>query len=149
MHNDSRGISLFFVLVALAMVSVMSTHAFAQEGLQSPSQGAAKMQMRWSKAARQHTTHFHHLRAELRPADQYATLYAMQIALSRVGDGQSFVWSRPKRQLRAIFTPLSSWRHPNGNICRKISLSLALGAYTKRIKTIACRNKHHVWQLQS
>ncbi len=149
MHNESRGISFFFVLVALAMVSFLSTHAQAQSGLQSPQVEAAKIDMKWSSLGHQHSTHFLQLRSKLRPADEYATLYAMQIALSRVGDGQTFVWSRPKRQLRALITPLSSWRHVNGSICRKISVSLSLGSTLKRMKTIACRDKKRVWQMQS
>ncbi|MCF6199491.1 MAG: hypothetical protein L3J67_08855 [Hyphomicrobiaceae bacterium] len=149
MHNETRGISLFFVLVALAMVSFLSTNAYAQTGLQSPQVEAAKIKMNWSKVARQHSTRFMQLRSKLRPADEYATLYAMQIALSRVGDGQTFIWSRPKRQLRALITPLSSWRHVNGSICRKISVSLVLGTTLKHMETIACRNKKRVWQMQS
>lgn len=148
MHNDSRGISLFFVLVALAMVSVMSTHAFAREGLQSPSQGAAKKQMHWAQIARQRPARFRKRHTGLHPADQVETLAAVQMALERVGDGQSYVWDRPEHRLHAIITPLSSWRHPNGDICRKISLSLALGDYAKRTKTIACRNKQHIWKLK-
>ena len=149
MNNESRGISLFFVLVALAMVSFLSTNAYAQTGLQSPQVEAAKINMKWSKAARQQQTNFLQLRSKLRPADEYATLYALQIALSRVGDGQTFVWSRPKRQLRARITPLNSWRHVNGSICRKISVSLALGRTLKNMQTIACRDQKHVWQMQS
>ena len=89
------------------------------------------------------------LRAKLRPADEYATLNALLIALSRVGDGQTYIWGRPKRQLRAFITPTSSFRNEKGTICRLITVSLALGPYMKRIETTACRAKNRSWQLQS
>ena len=111
--------------------------------------GAPKATLSWSDVRKAHNVALSELRSQLKPADEYATLYAIQVALVRVGDGQTYVWGRPKRKLRALITPTSSYRASNGDICRKLKVSLSLGRYFKRIKTTACRTKNHSWKLQS
>ena len=137
-------------LVALFMVGLIAfaPDAFAQS--QTPLiKGAPKIDLNWSDAKKPRKMTLTKLRAKLRPADEYATLNALLIALSRVGDGQTYIWGRPKRQLRAFITPTSSFRDEKGTICRQIVVSLALGSYMKRIETTACRAKDRSWQLQS
>ena len=137
-------------LVALFMVGLIAfaPDAFAQS--QTPFiKGAPKINLNWSDARKPRQMTLTKLRAKLRPADEYATLNALLIALSRVGDGQTYIWTRPKRQLRAFITPTSSYRNETGTICRKLVVSLALGSHIKRIKTTACRAKDRSWKLQS
>ena len=144
--------SYFFnkALVALFMVGLIAfaPDAFAQTQLPYV-KGAPKVQLNWSDARKPRKMSLTRLRAKLRPADEYATLNALLVALSRVGDGQTYIWGRPKRQLRAFITPISSYRNPNGIICREIIVSLSLGSYMKRIETAACRSKDRSWKIQS
>ena len=138
-------------VVAIMLAGFITTvpDAFAQTQYPPAIKETTKIDMNWSKVAKPLQPHFAQLRAKLRPADEFAALYALQIALSRVGDGQSFVWGRPKRKLRAVITPVSSFRAQSGDICRKIVFTMSLGNYAKRIKTTACRAKDNSWKLQS
>ena len=144
--------SYFFnkALVAVFMVGLIAfaPDAFAQSQLPYV-KGAAKIDLNWSDTRKPRKMTLTRLRSKLRPADEYATLNALLIALSRVGDGQTYIWGRPKRQLRAFITPISSYRDKSGSICREIVVSLALGAHMKRIETTACRAKDRSWQIQS
>jgi len=144
---------LYFLNKALVALFMVGLIAFAPDAFaQTPTpfvKGAPKIDLNWSDAKKPRNMSLTRLRAKLRPADEYATLNALLIALNRVGDGQTYVWGRPKRQLRAFITPISSYRNPNGTICREIVVSLALGSYLKRIETAACRAKDRSWKLQS
>ena len=151
MRFDPRALKKEFLLAALIMASFItySANAHAENGLRPLINGAPKIDMNWSDTKKPRKMKFSQLRARLRPADKHATLYALQIALSRVGDGQTYIWGRPKRKLRAFITPVKSYRADNGNICRNVVVSLALGSYLKRIKATACRASDKRWQLQS
>ncbi len=158
MRFDPHVLKMEFAVAALLMATFIafSSNAHAQTvrvpgGKSTPPiiNGAPKIDMNWSDTRKPRKMKFSQLRSRLRPVDEYAALYALQVALSRVGDGQTYVWGRPKRQLRAIITPISSYRSPKGAICRDIIVSLALGSYIKRIETTACRASDKSWQLQS
>lgn len=151
MRFDPHALKSEFAVATLLMVTLIafSSSAHSQESLRPFIKGAPKIDMNWSDARKPRIMKFSQLRSRLRPADGFAALYALQIALSRVGDGQTYIWGRPKRQLRALITPISSYRSKSGNICREIMVSLTLGSYLKRIKTTACRAKDRSWQLQS
>ncbi len=151
--TNSTPLSYFFkkALVALIMVGfiAIAPDAFAQNSPLSYTKGAPKTGLNWSDMQKPRKMSFTTLRKRLRPADAYATLAALQLALSRLGDGQTYAWHRPKRQLRAFITPINSFRNKSGSICRELIVSLALGSYLRRIETTACRAKDHSWQMQS
>jgi hypothetical protein len=90
--------------------------------------------------------------AEVRPSlhasDEVATLEALQLALTEVGDGSSYVWHRYNGQLSGVVQPTISFKDMNGRICRHIVLLLASGAYSKRTEGIACRRDSGTWQLE-
>ena len=179
MRFDPKGMNLFFVLSAFLMATFISNaHAansspsikasrvnadpltrnsqnlFAPFFKQAPQNNRAKNNIArnnidWSETRTVDKASFTKLRSRLKAADEYAALYALQTALSRIGDGQTYIWGRPKRKLRAFITPLSSFRGKQGNICRQVVVSLALGSFMKRIETTACRASDKSWQLQS
>jgi hypothetical protein len=160
MRFDPRVLKLEFAVTALLMATLIafssSAHAepvkaipLAQDNLRPLIKGVPRLNMSWSETKKTRKMNFSQLRSKLRPADEFAALYALQIALSRIGDGQTYVWGRPKRQLRALITPINSYRNETGSICREIIVSMVLGSYLKRIETTACRAKDHSWQLQS
>ena len=91
--------------------------------------------------------------APLRPspalnrADELATLNAVQIALTEVADGATYVWHRRHGRLNGIVRPTSSFKEDDGTICRHIVLFLNSGRYSRRAEGIACQNKKGVWTL--
>ncbi len=89
--------------------------------------------------------------ADLRPVlddrDELATLEALQVALSEVGDGSSYVWHRPGGMISGVIQPTSSFKDAGGKICRHIELVLTAGAHSRKMEGIACRLPTGKWQL--
>jgi len=81
--------------------------------------------------------------------DQVATLEAVQVALSRVGDGSSFVWHRRHGKLSGVIQPTMSFKKDDGRVCRHVVVLLVSGSKSKRTETIACRLNSGVWRLDS
>jgi hypothetical protein len=90
--------------------------------------------------------------AEARPAldrsDEIATLEALQVALSEVGDGSSYIWHRPSGSLSGLVQPTASFKDRTGKVCRHIVLVLSSGSRTRRTEGVACRLGNGVWQLE-
>jgi surface antigen len=159
MRLDPLRANMFFALFAIILATIISSssHAgpFGRTGdygsfssIYNKDVNAPRMGLDWAELREGGKAPFASLRKRLRRADQYAALYALQVALDNVGDGQTYVWGRPKRQLRAFITPLGSFRSKKGNICRQLIFSLSLGTYMKRIETTACRASDKRWVLQ-
>jgi surface antigen len=87
-------------------------------------------------------------RPDLHASDEDATLEALQLALTEIGDGSSYVWHRYNGQLSGVVQPTISFKDVNGRICRHIVLLLSSGAYSKRTEGIACRLQSGTWQLE-
>jgi hypothetical protein len=81
-------------------------------------------------------------------SDEAAALEAVQVALSEVGDGASYVWYRRNGRLSGVVHPTNSFKDGAGNVCRHIVLVLASGSYSRRTEGIACRAASGVWQLE-
>jgi len=160
MRFDHSGANMFFAASAIILATIISTGAGAVPfgadkghygrfaSIYKYDKNAPRMNMDWSELRKVGKASFSQLRKRLGRAEEYAALYALQVALDNVGDGQTYVWGRPKRQLKAFITPLSSFRSPQGQICRQLIFSLALGDYLKRIETTACRAPDKSWRLQ-
>lgn len=90
--------------------------------------------------------------AEARPdghaSDEIATLEALQLALTEIGDGSSYVWQHRHGELSGVVQPTASFKDANGRICRHIVLLLSSQDYSKRTEGIACRLDHGIWQLE-
>lgn len=90
--------------------------------------------------------------AEVRPAldngDEIATLEAVQLALSEVGDGSSYVWHRRNGRLSGVVRPTTSFKDGSGKICRHIVIALSTDGYSRSTEGIACRLASGVWQLE-
>ena len=89
--------------------------------------------------------------ADARPVldtgDEVATLEAVHVALSEVGDGSSYVWHRPNGTLSGVVQPTASFKDVSGKVCRHIVMVLTSGAYTRKTEGVACRLATGVWQL--
>jgi hypothetical protein len=87
------------------------------------------------------------LRATLDDNDEVATLDAIGIALSHVGDGGTYVWQRLHGRLSGVFQPTQSFKDRGGNVCRHLIIMLTSGRHTQRTEGIACRLTNGRWQL--
>lgn len=110
-------------------------------------QARPRLDMTWSETRQAKTVGFSKLRSRLDQGDAYATLNALHYALSTLGDGQTYVWGRPKRQLQTMVTLNGSFRNDEGRVCRKLTVTFALGKRVKRTESTACRSDDKSWQL--
>lgn len=80
--------------------------------------------------------------------DRAATLEAVHLALSELGDGAAYVWHRNGGRLSGIFKPTASFRDRDGRVCRHLVLTLTAGQHTSRTEGIACRMADMSWRLE-
>jgi hypothetical protein len=85
--------------------------------------------------------------AHLDEMDEIAALEAIRVALTEVGDGNSYVWYRRHGRLSGIVQPTASFKDRAGRVCRHILLIMTVGAATGRAEGIACRLDDGRWQL--
>ncbi len=88
------------------------------------------------------------LKTTLDDTDAVATLEAVQMALTEVGDGATYIWHRRHGRLSGAIQPTSSFKDGNGQICRHIVMALTSGSYSRKAEGIACRLKTGVWVLE-
>lgn len=87
-------------------------------------------------------------RSLLDEADEVAALESVQLALSEVGDGSTYVWHRLHGRLSGIVQPTASFKDAAGSVCRHIIVMLTAGPDSKRTEGIACRLPNGRWQLE-
>jgi surface antigen len=79
--------------------------------------------------------------------DEIATLEAIGIALSEVGDGNAYVWRRRHGRLGGFVQPTASFKDPGGRVCRHVLLQLTRAGRVGRAEGIACRLGDGRWEL--
>jgi hypothetical protein len=87
------------------------------------------------------------LRPSLDDSDEVATLDAIHVALTQVGDGGSYVWHRTHGRLSGVFQPTESFKDPAGQVCRHLVIMLIAGSAVRKSEGIACRLASGRWQL--
>lgn len=95
-----------------------------------------------------HRPKFADFRHELDEADEVAALESVQLALSEVGDGATYVWHRHHGRLSGIVQPTSSFKDVGGIVCRHVVVMLSAGTASKKTEGIACRLADGRWQLE-
>lgn len=80
--------------------------------------------------------------------DEIATLETLQLALSEVGDGSTYVWHRYHGRLSGVIKPTASFKDDSGQVCRHLIVVLTSGTRSERTEGIACRLPSGQWQLQ-
>lgn len=88
------------------------------------------------------------LKATLDDNDAIATLEAVQVALTEVGDGATYVWHRRHGRLSGAIQPTSSFKDGSGLVCRHLVMALSSGSYSRKAEGIACRQRSGVWLLE-
>jgi surface antigen len=79
--------------------------------------------------------------------DEVAALEAVQLALTEVGDGSTYVWYRHGGRLSGLVQPTQSFRDAFGRVCRHIVVTLNDASRSKRTESIACRMSDGGWEL--
>lgn len=80
--------------------------------------------------------------------DEIAALESVQLALSQVGDGSTYIWHRYHGRLSGVVRPTSSFKDREGRICRHLVVSLTATDHYKTMEGIACRVEGGIWQLE-
>ena len=81
-------------------------------------------------------------------ADEIAALESVQVGLSRMDDGEPFVWRRSNGKLSGIVRPTVSFRNAKGDLCRHVVVLLTTGFKTSTREGIACRATNRRWVLE-
>jgi hypothetical protein len=81
-------------------------------------------------------------------SDEAATLEAVHLALSELGDGASYVWHRQGGRLSGVINPTASFKDRDGRVCRHLVMTLTAGPHTARTEGIACRLADRSWRLE-
>ncbi|MEQ1717832.1 MAG: hypothetical protein ABL907_17955 [Hyphomicrobium sp.] len=79
--------------------------------------------------------------------DEIAALESVQLALSQVADGSSYVWHRSHGRLSGIVRPTASFKDHKGQVCRHVVVVLNSLDTTRKTEAIACRLVSGVWEL--
>lgn len=77
-----------------------------------------------------------------------AALESVQIALSRVADGSTFIWHRRDGSFSGAVKPTSSFRSARGLLCRHVVLELSSERDFRVAEGIACREANGIWKLE-
>lgn len=85
----------------------------------------------------------------LNEGDEIAALESVQLALTEIADGSSYIWHRNHGRLSGIVRPVSSFKAANGSVCRYAVVVLSSLDVTKRTEIVACRLPTGIWQLES
>lgn len=80
--------------------------------------------------------------------DKIATLEAVHLALSQLGDGASYVWHRRNGRISGVISPTVSFKDAQGRVCRHIIMTLTAGTNTARTEGVACRMADKSWRLE-
>lgn len=87
--------------------------------------------------------------AALNESDEIAALESVQLALTEIADGSSYIWHRNHGRLSGIVKPVSSFKDAKGSVCRYAVVVLSNPDTTKRTEIVACRLPTGIWQLES
>lgn len=79
--------------------------------------------------------------------DVIATLDAVRVALSEVGDGGTYVWHRRDGTMSGTARPTASFKGRNGEPCRHLVVTLQTKELSRTAEGIACRLVNGRWQL--
>ena len=81
-------------------------------------------------------------------SDEMAALESVQVGLSRMDDGNPFVWKRSNGRLSGIVRPTRSFRNAQGSLCRHVVILLTTGYRTRTTEGVACRAPDRRWVLE-
>lgn len=131
-----------FTLVAAIFVS--ADFAQASEAKAGPAPGCSCPDSAGKYSSK---PKFAGIQAPLDASDEMAVLESVQLALTQVADGSSYVWHRSHGRLSGIVRPTASFKDHRGHVCRHILVVLNGASETKKTEAIACRLETGGWEL--
>ena len=87
------------------------------------------------------------IKAMLQPGDRIAALEAIDVALTRAGDGATYIWRHGNGRLNGAIRMTGTFRDRDGRICRSLHMMLVSGTYTRKHDGVACRQPDGAWLL--
>lgn len=79
---------------------------------------------------------------------EFALLRNLQVALTRVADGSTYVWHSTDGRLSGTIRPTASFRDARGELCRHLVIGLSSEKSARTLEGIACRGAHGIWSLE-
>lgn len=134
--------STAFALVAAIFVSADFAHASDAKSAPAPSCSCPESAGKSSSKPK-----FAAIQAPLDASDELAVLESVQLALTQVADGSSYVWHRSHGRLSGIVRPTASFKDHRGHVCRHILVVLNGTGETTKTEAIACRLETGGWEL--
>jgi hypothetical protein len=145
----SRHESLFPVTATLLSGFVLAVTVFLTADIARAAEDQANAPCACPESQKKSTKpKFAEFESDLDDGDEIAALEYVQVALSKVGDGASYVFHRSNGRLSGLVQPTSSFRNDKGRICRHLILLLTTGDKTNKTEGIACRADNGQWQLE-
>ena len=87
------------------------------------------------------------IKAMLQPGDRIAALEAIAVALTRAGDGATYIWRHGNGRLNGAIRMTGTFRDRDGRICRSLHMMLVSGTFTRKHEGVACRQPDGAWLL--
>ncbi len=134
--------STAFALVAAVVVSAEFANAADAVAGPAPSCSCPDLAGKSSSKPK-----FAGIQLPLDASDEIAVLESVQLALTQVADGSSYVWHRSHGRLSGIVRPTASFKDHRGHVCRHILVVLNGTGETKKTEAIACRLETGGWEL--
>jgi hypothetical protein len=146
--SAARCAALLLAAVAVSPAALSPRLATAEEQ-PAPRSGAPTCTCPDGKADLWPRPKYAELRTTLLDAnDEIAALESVQIALTEVGDGASYVWHRRNGRLSGVVQPTGSFKGAAGQVCRHLVVTLSSTDQTRRAEGVACRLADGRWQLE-
>lgn len=132
--------SVFFVVSAfISPEFAQATEPGITTGPSCPCQSSAQKENNPSLAR---------LPKALDDGDEIAALESIQTGLTKMDDGSPYVWKRANGRISGIIRPTTTFRAPDGNICRHVVVLLTTGFKTATTEGVACRLATGRWRLE-
>jgi surface antigen len=145
----SRHESLFTLAATLLSAFFLAACVFLLPGIAQASEDKEAAPCSCPESQRKsQRPKFAGLDPSLDEGDEVAALESVQLALSKVGDGASYVWHRSNGRLSGIVQPTRSFRNSAGAVCRHLILMLTTGDKTRKTEGVACRAENGIWKLE-
>lgn len=85
--------------------------------------------------------------APLDETDEISVLESLHHALTEVADGSTYVWHREHGRLSGLVKVASSYKNPEGAVCRRALVVLNSLDGAKKTEISACRQSNRAWRI--
>lgn len=141
-HLSTLAATLAAAFTLSASILMVPDAAFAQEA------GSGECTCPQRPTVRSTKPKFADLGTAFDDSDEFAVLGAVQVALSEVADGATYVWHRRNGRISGSFQPVRSFKDAGGKVCRHLKVMLVSGTHSSSVEGTACRQQDGAWLLE-